>query len=117
MHEADLQLGRKRRALRIRLVKLSHPSQQTLAQAGILEVHPWNSRVSDLERPDQAILDLDPDEALPFSRVAEAARRVRALLAAHGLESFVKTAGGKGLHVCVPLTPERVWKALQQRGA
>ena len=51
------------------------------------------------------ILDLDPDEALPFSQVAMAGRRVRALLSACGLESFVKTTGGKGLHVCVPLAP------------
>jgi bifunctional non-homologous end joining protein LigD len=92
----------------------SVPGLVALAQAGILEVHPWNSRVSHLERPDQVIFDLDPDEALPFSRVAAAARRVRALLAERGLESFVKTAGGKGLHVCVPLAPEHGWEALEE---
>ena len=78
------------------------PGLVALAQAGILEIHPWNSRVAHLEQPDQVIFDLDPDEALPFSRVAAAARRVRALLRERGLESFVKTTGGKGLHVCVP---------------
>jgi bifunctional non-homologous end joining protein LigD len=90
----------------------SVPGLVALAQAGILEIHPWNSRVSRLEEPDQVIFDLDPDEALPFSRVTAAARRVRALLGEHGLESFVKTTGGKGLHVCVPLVPERGWEDL-----
>jgi bifunctional non-homologous end joining protein LigD len=91
----------------------SVPGLVALAQAGILEVHPWNSRVSRIEEPDQVIFDLDPDEALPFSRVASAARRVRALLSECGLESFVKTTGGKGLHVCVPLVPERGWDELE----
>jgi bifunctional non-homologous end joining protein LigD len=91
----------------------SVPGLVALAQAGILEVHPWNSRVSRLEEPDQVIFDLDPDESLPFSRVAAAARRVRALLGERGLESFVKTTGGKGLHVCVPLLPERGWQELE----
>jgi bifunctional non-homologous end joining protein LigD len=90
----------------------SVPGLVALAQAGILEIHPWNSRVSTLEKPDQVIFDLDPDEALPFSRVTAAARRVRALLSEHDLESFVKTTGGKGLHVCVPLQPERGWEEL-----
>ena len=91
----------------------SVPGLVALAQAGILEVHPWNSRVSRLEEPDQVIFDLDPDEALPFSRVSAAARRVRSLLAERGLESFVKTTGGKGLHVCVPLEP-RGWEELEE---
>ena len=92
----------------------SVPGLVALAQAGILEIHPWNSRVARLEEPDQVIFDLDPDEALPFSRVAAAARRVRALLGERGLVSFVKTTGGKGLHVCVPLEPERGWEELEE---
>jgi bifunctional non-homologous end joining protein LigD len=92
----------------------SVPGLVALAQAGILEIHPWNASVARLEQPDQFILDLDPDEALPFSRVAAGARRVRALLAQLGLESFVKTTGGKGLHVCVPLEPERGWEELTE---
>ncbi len=96
------------------LVVDSVPGLVALAQAGILEVHPWNARIARLEQPDQVIFDLDPDEALPFSRVAAAARRVRALLAVKGLESFVKTTGGKGLHVCLPLEPEQGWEALEE---
>jgi bifunctional non-homologous end joining protein LigD len=91
----------------------SVPGLVALAQAGVLEIHPWNSRVAHLEEPDQVIFDLDPDEALPFSRVAAAARRVRALLDDLGLESFVKTTGGKGLHVCVPLSPKSAWDELE----
>jgi bifunctional non-homologous end joining protein LigD len=92
----------------------SVPGLVALAQTGILEVHPWNSRVAHLERPDQVILDLDPDEALPFSRVVAAARQVRALLSERDLQSFVKTTGGKGLHVCVPLVPEHGWEELEE---
>jgi bifunctional non-homologous end joining protein LigD len=92
----------------------SVPGLVALAQAGILEIHPWNSRVAQLEQPDQVIFDLDPDLALPFSRVAAAARRVRALLTEVGLDSFVKTTGGKGLHVCVPLQPEHGWEELEE---
>jgi bifunctional non-homologous end joining protein LigD len=92
----------------------SVPGLVALAQAGILEVHPWNSRVARLEEPDQVIFDLDPDETLPFSRVTAAARRVRALLTEKGLASFVKTTGGKGLHVCVPLVPESGWQELEE---
>jgi bifunctional non-homologous end joining protein LigD len=92
----------------------SVPGLVALAQSGILEIHPWNSRVAHLEQPDQVIFDLDPDEALPFSRVTAAARQVRTLLSERGLESFVKTTGGKGLHVCVPLVPERGWEELEE---
>ena len=74
----------------------SVPGLVALAQAGILEIHPWNSRVAQLEQPDQVIFDLDPDESLPFSRVAAAARRVRALLSERGLESFVEDDGRQG---------------------
>jgi len=92
----------------------SVPGLVALAQVGILEIHPWNSRASHLEQPDQVIFDLDPDESLPFSSVAAAARRVRALLTERGLESFVKTTGGKGLHVCVPLEPVHGWEELEE---
>lgn len=96
------------------LVVDSVPGLVALAQAGILEVHPWNSRIARIEEPDQVIFDLDPDEALPFSRVAAAARRVRALLGEKGLETFVKTTGGKGLHVCLPLVAEQGWEPLEE---
>ena len=66
-----------------------------LAQMGIVEIHTWNSTDRDLERPSRVVMDLDPDESLPWSRVRDAALVVRSALEANGLASFVKTTGGK----------------------
>ena len=77
-----------------------------LAQMGVLEVHPWGSRNGDLEHPDRLIFDLDPDEDLPWSTVTQAALEVRDRLKRLGLESFLKTTGGKGLHIVAPILPE-----------
>ena len=80
-----------------------------LAQMGVLEVHPWGSKNSDLEHPDRIIIDLDPDEAITWKQLAESAESVRNGLETLGLKSFLKTTGGKGLHVVVPITPEHDW--------
>jgi bifunctional non-homologous end joining protein LigD len=84
-----------------------------LVQMGVVEIHPWGSRVEDVERPDRVTFDLDPDEGLPWSRVTEAAVEVRDALDGIGLRSFVKTTGGKGLHVVVPLQPKLDWDAVK----
>src|SRR5213080_4074206 len=62
-----------------------------LAQMGVLEVHPWGSRNDDLEHPDRIIIDLDPDAAIPWPRLAESAAEVRKQLKKLGLESFLKS--------------------------
>jgi bifunctional non-homologous end joining protein LigD len=80
-----------------------------LAQMGVLEVHPWGSCNQDIEHPDRLIFDLDPDEALPWPTVAGAAQEIRARLKKIGLNSFLKTTGGKGLHVVVPIQPTHPW--------
>jgi bifunctional non-homologous end joining protein LigD len=85
-----------------------------LAQIGVLEVHPWGSRNDDLEHPDRIIIDLDPDAAISWTQLAESAAEVRKQLKKLGLESFLKSTGGKGLHVVVPIVPEYDWAAIKQ---
>jgi bifunctional non-homologous end joining protein LigD len=76
-----------------------------LVQMGVLEVHTWGARIDNVEHPDLLVIDLDPAPDVSWSRVAAAAHEVRQVLEQLELESFVKTTGGKGLHVTVPLVP------------
>lgn len=80
-----------------------------LVQMGALELHPWGSRNDRLEYPDQVIFDVDPAPDVGWEAVALAARTLHAFLAELGLESFLKTTGGKGLHVVVPLDRKQGW--------
>jgi bifunctional non-homologous end joining protein LigD len=80
-----------------------------LVQMGILEIHTWNSDFEDLERPNRIVFDLDPGGQVEWRAVVVAARAVRRVLEALDLTSFVKTTGGRGLHVVVPLTPQADW--------
>ena len=76
----------------------------TFAQFSAIELHGWQCGL-DLEHPDMLVMDLDPDEGLPWRRIADAALELRERFTALGMTSFVKTTGGKGLHVVVPLEP------------
>ena len=85
------------------------PELISLVQMGVLELHTWGARAGHLDTPDRIIFDLDPDTALEWKTVVEGAQLVRSLLDDIGLTSFVKTTGGKGLHVVVPITQQRSW--------
>jgi bifunctional non-homologous end joining protein LigD len=84
-----------------------------LAQMGVLEIHTWGSTLDHLEQPDVLIFDLDPDPTAPWGQVVDGATTLRATLRSLGLASFVKTTGGKGLHVVVPCTPELEWERVK----
>jgi bifunctional non-homologous end joining protein LigD len=85
-----------------------------LAQLGVLEIHTWGSRRQDLERPDRFTLDFDPDPEIPWIRVIEAVLETRGCLGELGLRSFLKTTGGKGLHVVIPVRPEMDWAGIKE---
>lgn len=82
-------------------------------QMSAMELHTWNAVAKNLERPDRFILDLDPDPALPWKTMVEATQLTLAVLDELGLKSFLKTSGGKGIHVVVPLTPKADWDAVK----
>ncbi|MCF6114282.1 DNA ligase D [Mesorhizobium muleiense] len=84
-----------------------------LVQSASLEIHPWGSTVSDWERPDTIIMDLDPGEGVSWEAVIEAAVETRDRLKDAGLVPFIKTSGGKGLHVVAPLKPKAEWPAVK----
>ena len=75
------------------------------AQMNVIELHTWNSTASRIDQPDRMVFDLDPGEGVAWAHLQEAALLTRALLSELGLESWLKTSGGKGLHLLVPLAP------------
>lgn len=80
-----------------------------LVQMGVIELHSWGSTTQDLSKPDRMVFDLDPDVAVPWREVMAAAHTLRERLEGLGLDSFVKTSGGKGVHVLVPLSRRHDW--------
>lgn len=79
------------------------------AQMGTVELHTWTATHDRIETPDLFVLDLDPDPSLPWSAMLEATRMTLALLDELGLQAFLKTSGGKGMHVIVPLARSEDW--------
>jgi bifunctional non-homologous end joining protein LigD len=80
-----------------------------LVQMGIVEIHTWNSTADHIEHPDRLVWDLDPGPQVSWDQVVRAARTVRQALAVLGMDSWVKTTGGRGLHVVAPIVPQRDW--------
>lgn len=83
------------------------------AQMNVIEFHTWITRVRRMDQPDRVVFDLDRGEGECWERVQEAATLVRGLLQELGLQSWLKTSGGKGLHVVVPLTPRDDWETVK----
>jgi bifunctional non-homologous end joining protein LigD len=98
----------------------SQASIPMLAQMGAVELHTWGSRMPRPEVADRITFDLDPDPALPWPRVRDAAKSLRSTLAELGLQALLKTSGGLGLHLVVPLVkgpPLEVVAAFSRRVA
>lgn len=82
-----------------------------LAQFGVIKFHTWGTVRQRLEKPDRVVFDLDPGEGITWREVVEAAVHLRRELQTMGLVPFVKTSGGSGIHVVVPVTPKLAWQA------
>jgi bifunctional non-homologous end joining protein LigD len=80
-----------------------------LVQWGCIELHPWGSRTPNLGKPDQLIFDFDPDDGLKWETLVEAVHLLRTVLDDLGLVGFLKTTGGKGLHVVLPIRATLTW--------
>ncbi len=81
----------------------------SLVQMNTLEIHVWGARADNVEKPDRLVFDLDPAPGLPWQRVIESARQLRAFFAELDLAAFVKTTGGKGLHLVLPIERRTEW--------
>ena len=96
------------------LVIASAQGLQSAAQMNVIELHTWNMTTRSMPNPDRMIFDLDPGEGVAWPAVREAAQLMKSFLDELGLKSLLKTSGGKGLHVIVPLTPRHTWQAVRQ---
>ena len=96
------------------MVKIANPEGLlSAAQMNVVEIHTWNGVVRTMDRPDRMTFDIDPGEGVTWAQIQEAAQLVRALLDELGLPCFLKTSGGKGLHVVVPLKPRLDWDTVK----
>ena len=84
------------------------------AQANVIEFHTWNATTRDTAHPDRIVFDLDPGEGVAWRKMQEGAELMHSLLEQLGLTSFLKTSGGKGLHVVVPLAPKEDWDTVKE---
>ncbi|NIL18211.1 DNA ligase D [Pseudomonas sp. AN3A02] len=97
-----------------RLMEIDSPAALIGAvQMGTVELHTWGATADKIETPDLFVLDLDPDPALPWKSMLEAAQLTLSVLEELGLEAFVKTSGGKGLHLVVPLARRDDWETVK----
>ena len=85
----------------------------SLVQWGVIELHPWQCAANNLDKPDRIIFDLDPDPSVSLKQLIDGAQEVRQRMQELGLSTFLKTTGGKGLHVVVPMTPSYSFPAIK----
>jgi bifunctional non-homologous end joining protein LigD len=83
-----------------------------LVETGVVELHTWNALVSNVERPDRVVFDIDPGPGVKWADVVATAKALRGLLEKRELDSWVKTTGGKGLHVVTPFRAEHDWETV-----
>lgn len=86
----------------------------SLAQFGVIELHPWGAKYSRIGEPDFLTWDLDPHPSVPWAEVLGAAFLLRDFLGERGLDTIVKTSGGKGLHIQLPVKPSFGWDVLKE---
>ena len=92
----------------------SAPALIAMLQMGALELHPFGSSAPKLDNPDRLVFDFDPDESISWAKLVEAVQLLRTLLEELGLKTYIKTTGGKGLHVVVPIKPTLSWDEVKQ---
>ena len=92
----------------------SHNALITLIQNGAVELHTWGARVPDVQHPDRITLDLDPDEGLPWAKLVRATQMTRTIVETLKLRCFLKSTGGKGVHVVLPITPKLGWAEVKE---
>src|SRR5690606_31959331 len=85
-----------------------------LAQFGVIEFHTWGSSLPRADRPDRITLDLDPDPDIPWADIVIAARLVQRLMQEAGLVPYLKTTGGKGLHLVAPIKASHSWDKVKE---
>lgn len=85
----------------------------SLSQLGTIEIHPWESCINKIEYPDMLVFDLDPDPQISWKKIVSAALEIKKIFEQLDLKSFVKTTGGKGLHVVIPIKPQYEWREVK----
>ncbi|BBR54065.1 MULTISPECIES: DNA ligase D [Pseudomonas] len=109
LHIPDVVSYSKAQAGQAAMILNSAESLLGAVQMNMLELHTWNGTDKDFDKPDRFVLDLDPDPALPWKAMLEATQLTLTLLDELGLKVFLKTSGGKGMHLVVPLTRRAGW--------
>src|SRR5262249_20787997 len=104
---------RERSSKRAYIYAASLDAVVSAVQNGAVELHTWGATMPDIKHPDRITMDLDPDETLPWTLLAEGTLLTKRLLDGLGLKSFLKTTGGKGLHVVAPIKPQLEWDAVK----